>query len=280
MSVLAKLAEAGRLLARSFSAGGTEPARAEMQFVGQYTDWTQARRASAGYDSEVIVQQALRSALKVRSGEAPYERDGVLFEKIEHSFPLLAALLLAALTEKRLSVLDFGGAFGSSYFQNRGFLRAIPGFKWGIVEQEKFVASGRRHIAGDGLGFFFSVEECVREINPNFVLLSGVLSYIPDPLAALRQLVKLDLPFLCFDRTLVAVQGETRLTVQVVPPQIYQASYPCWIIKEEELLAPLRERYRRAYEFAALGGVLRLDGILAAFKGYLYARADVAARHW
>jgi putative methyltransferase (TIGR04325 family) len=41
------------------------------------------------------------------------------------------------LSQNKLSILDFGGALGSSYFQNRNILKNKLNFKWGIVEQEK-----------------------------------------------------------------------------------------------------------------------------------------------
>jgi putative methyltransferase (TIGR04325 family) len=265
----------GRLF-RPFQGSGAGSAHTANRFDGNYRTWSDAQRASTGYSAQAILERTLTAALKVKNGEAAYERDSVLFPEIEYSFPLLAALLLAASTEKRLSVLDFGGALGSSYFQNWRLLQGIADFHWGIVEQEEFVACGRQHIAQGPLQFFADTETCFREIDPNFVLLSGVLSYLPDPLALLRQLIARGPSFVCLDRTFVVVQGATRLTVQVVPSQIYEASYPCWIVKEAELLAPFAEAYRRVYEFEALGGSAHLEGLTGAFKGYLFARADLA----
>ena len=52
-----------------------------------------------------------------------YERDSVLFDTIRYSWPLLSDLLRAASEDQNhLSVLDFGGSLGSSYYQNRVFL--------------------------------------------------------------------------------------------------------------------------------------------------------------
>jgi putative methyltransferase (TIGR04325 family) len=249
----------------------------DIRFVGDYADWSQAQQASEGYAADRIADHVLQAAIKTKNEEAAYERDGVIFAEVQHSFPVLAALLLAALTEKqRLRVLDFGGAFGSSYVQNRGLLQHLEEFTWGIVEQGTFVARGRVHLESSALRFYPTIEECVDAIDPNFVLLSSVLSYLPDPLEVLGRLATEAPPFICLDRSLVAVEGKSRLTVQVVPPQIYEASYPCWILREDELLAPLRGRYRRAYDFKALGGELSLDGLKAAFKGYLFVRTDVA----
>lgn len=252
--------------------------RSQTSFVGDFADWSAAKRASVGYGAEEIAERALRAALKVKEGEAAYERDTVLFSSAEYSFPVVTGLLLAALAEERhLRVLDFGGAFGSSYFQNRGLLQQLEELRWGIVEQESFVARGREHIADNTLRFYSSIEGCLNDMQPNFILLSSVLNYLPEPLTLLNQLAGLGARFICLDRTLVALQGRSRLTVQIVPPEIYEASYPCWILREEELLAPLRSAYRRVYQFSALGGDVALDGLAGAFRGYLFVRADVPA---
>ncbi|MGH9176061.1 MAG: methyltransferase, TIGR04325 family, partial [Vicinamibacterales bacterium] len=259
-----------------FQSSSARSAAVAIRFDGNYRTWAEAQRASTGYDAQGILERTLAAVLKVKKGEAAYERDSVVFPEIEYSFPLLAALLLAAATEKRLSVLDFGGSLGSSYFQNRHLLRGVADLKWGIVEQAEVVACGRRHVAEGALQFFADAEDCLRQTSPNFVLLSGVLSYVPEPLSLLRQLVSHRPSFICLDRTLVAVRGATRLTAQFVPSQIYEASYPCWIVKEAELLAPFADTYRRVYAFDALGGGVSLQGLTGAFKGYLFARADVA----
>jgi putative methyltransferase (TIGR04325 family) len=56
--------------------------------------------------------------LKVKSGEAVYQRDSFIFDKIQYSWPLLSGLLwIASLNNSSLNVLDFGGSLGASYYQ-------------------------------------------------------------------------------------------------------------------------------------------------------------------
>ena len=248
------------------------------QFLGDYASWEAARRDSSGYDAPRILEQALQAILKVKSGEAAYERDTVLFDRIRYSFPLLAALHLAGAREGRLSVLDFGGALGSSYFQNRHMLAHTRDLRWGVVEQAHIAACGRARVAEGPLAYFDTTEECIAAIAPNFALLSGVLSYLERPLPFLDEILARGLPFVCLDRSFVSLEGGTRLTVQVVPPSIYEASYPCWILDEKELLARGHGAYRLAYDFdSADGGEVRLGGLHGRFRGYLYVRSDVAA---
>ncbi len=51
-------------------------------FKGEYPDWTMAQKASFGYDSEIILNKTKAALLKVKNGEAVYERDSLLFDKI------------------------------------------------------------------------------------------------------------------------------------------------------------------------------------------------------
>ncbi|MBN2143137.1 MAG: glycosyltransferase, partial [Candidatus Aureabacteria bacterium] len=63
---------------------------------GNYPSWEAALHDSKGYDSPDIFTKLKTASLKVKSGEAVYERDSVLFDKIEYSWPLLAGLMWIA----------------------------------------------------------------------------------------------------------------------------------------------------------------------------------------
>src|SRR5215475_3829712 len=94
---------------------------------GDYSSWEAAKKQAGSYDDGIILEKVEQAALKVRNGEATYERDSVLFDRIEYSWPLLAALMwVAARNKGKLTVADFGGSLGSSYFQNKVFLEGLP----------------------------------------------------------------------------------------------------------------------------------------------------------
>ena len=118
--------------------------------------------------------------LQVKNGTAVHERDSVLFPKVEHNFALLAGLL-QAVDNGELSVLDFGGSLGSSYFQCRPFLASLKSVRWSIVEQPAYVECGRREFADERLRFYRTVEECLENESPQVLLLSGVIHCLADP---------------------------------------------------------------------------------------------------
>jgi hypothetical protein len=78
------------------------------------------------YADVSIAKQVRFATRQVLAGKQAYERDGVLFDKIQYSWPLLSVLLWVALkNDGRLEVVDFGGSMGTTYFQNRKYLDPI-----------------------------------------------------------------------------------------------------------------------------------------------------------
>ncbi len=208
---------------------------------GNYKNWEEAKKSSAGYDSDAILQKVRLSLLKVKNGEAVYERDSVIFDEIQYSWPLLSGLLLAASNAKgNLRVLDFGGSLGSTYYQNKKFLNQLDSVSWSVVEQKHFVDAGKKDFEDERLKFYYDVTACVKEQKPNVLVLSSVLQYIEKPYELMDEILKNDFEFIIIDRTPFSKNKQIKL--QIVPPSIYIASYPCWFFEEEEFLK-LFEKY-------------------------------------
>ena len=199
-------------------------------FLGSYDTWEDARRASTGYDSPAILERMLAAALRVKHGAAAYERDGVVFAEVQYSWPTLAGLMWAAAeTGGDLKVLDFGGALGTTYFQNRRFLEGLKRVSWNVVEQPHVAAAGRQHIEDETLHFFDDIAAGCRERVPDLAIFSSVLQYLEHPRAILDQCLGLGIPRLLIDLTPFSDAAEDRICVQRVPPTIYDASYPAWV---------------------------------------------------
>ena len=147
-----------------------------LRFEGDFGTWEDASAASTGYGDASILAKVAEATLKVKRGEAAYERDSVLFDQIQYSWPLLAGLMWAAARSRsRLSVLDFGGALGSGYHQNRRFLDGLGEVRWGVVEQPHYVAAGRALFENEQLQFFDTIDECEAKLRPNVIVLGSVL---------------------------------------------------------------------------------------------------------
>jgi len=219
-----------------------------IQLRGNYRSWGEAQKHSCGYDSDLILNMVKDALFKVKKGEAVYERDSVLFEKIQYSFPVLAALLRVAVANNGyLSILDFGGSLGSSYYQCRGFLSDLKKLRWSIVEQQNYVGCGKKLFEDDELKFYYTIDECLQCERPNAVLLSSVIQYIEEPYALIERLVECEFPYMIFDRTPFHPGKSDIITVQHVPKKIYLASYPFRIFS----LTKFKKMFSDKYEIIA-----------------------------
>lgn len=219
-------------------------------WFGNYPSWEVALKDCNGYDTDEIISRVTAATLKVKIGEAVYERDSVLFDRIDYDWQLLAGLMwVTAQHAGTLNVLDFGGSLGSTYFQNRKFLSALKDVKWNIVEQAKFVKRGQEQMADDRLKFYGTIEECLLVTKPQVLLLSSVLSYIQEPYTLLDQFIQAQIPFLIIDRLPLINQSNDRLTVQRVSPHIYPASYPAWFFSQTKFMHFIEKHFEIVEEY-------------------------------
>ncbi len=207
----------------------------EYGFFGNYASWKEALADSDGYDSPIIFEKVKEAARKVKGGLAVSERDGVTFDTKKYSWPVVATLLWSASRhENNLNVLDFGGAFGSVYFQNIEFFKYLKNLRWVIVEQKKLSEHGRQYFQNEQLLFRDSLEEGLREIRPQVFLASSAIQYIENPYELLTKVVSSRFESVVFDRTPLWDENDC-LTIQKVSPRIYDASYSAWILNSTKL---------------------------------------------
>ena len=238
-------------------------------FMGDYATWDEALKKSSGYNSTNILEKVLKSTLKVKLGESVFERDSVLFDKVEYAWPVLSGLMWsAARNNGKLNVLDFGGALGTSYFQNYKFIKDFPEFYWNIVEQEHYVDAGQKYIQNEHLRFYPTIDACLMENSPNVILISGVLHYLPNPLSILRRLINIGASTFILDRTAYSNDlAKSSIKIQTVPPEIYEASYPVQFLIELDFINEFRKKnYVLIESFPSLD---QLDKA-ATWKGHIF----------
>ena len=282
MSLRSKIRKAVKLLTpplfllpfRQPVASDEAPSGAPPLYKGRYPSWEAAAQAATGYDAANILEIQRGAMRKVRDGMAVYERDSVVFDEIEYFFPSLAALaLIASRSGNKLSVLDFGGALGSSYYQNRGLLSHLAPLQWHVVEQPHFVATGQAEFETQQLRFFPDLAASWQAATPDVVLLSSVLQYLDDPMTLLREIADLAPRFILVDRTPVLDEGAERIVVQNVPPSIYPASYPCRLFAPRAIPAALADRYDLRYGFEAhIGTLITAGEAQGRYRGYFFER--------
>lgn len=240
-----------RILIRLFGLFNSKNEKVEITFTGNYLTWEDASVICSGYDSDIIINKVKESLELVRDGKAVYERDSVIFDKIEYSQPLLIGLLFAsALTEGKLKILDFGGSLGSTYYQNRKFLSNLQLVEWSIVEQEKMVSIGKSEFENKELRFFHTIDEAVKARKPETILLSSVLPYIKNPYDVLALIKSFNFETIIVDRTPFFIKDlPDRITIETVPPEVYTAKYPAWFFNYNTFLSFLSDQYELVETF-------------------------------
>jgi putative methyltransferase (TIGR04325 family) len=210
------------------------------------------------------------SLLKVKNGEVVYERDSVVFNQIEYSWPLLAILQKIAIENNHtLNLIDYGGSLGSSYFQNKDFLANFGNIQWNIVEQKKFVDVGKRYFESEQLSFFYTIEDCIELKESKVIVISNVIQYLESPLEFIQSLIAHKFDYIVFDKTSF-VKGESDvITVQIVPPEIYTASYPCRFFNEKNFLKEFENGYSLEYTFDV---PIQVNYENSYYKGFVFKR--------
>jgi len=246
-----------------------------LRYLDCPTDWALASKRSSGYDQPDILERVATATREVIAGRAHFERDSVLFHRPEFRFPVVAALLhVASLNGGRLSVVDFGGALGSAYWQSRPLLSGLQTVDWRVVEQSHYVERGRREFTTDQLSFHDTIADAAGTLGHGLALIGGALQFLESPKELLQCLAATQLSHLLIDRTPISQALDDRLCIQRTPKEIYPATYPSWIFSEARLLERLRPHWRVLADVGCDEGPCRTSGGFEfEFRGLYLERA-------
>ncbi len=219
---------------------------------GDYGDWARAQAACRDHGLGPMCESYARAYEAMAGKEGAFERDGRVMGAGRLDWPLLTACgALQAAGARRLTVLDFGGGFGSVYFQHRAWLAAFPEVRWAVVEQGEVVRRAREVVKDPQVRFFEGMEEAVACWGgPDIVCASGVISQLPDPEGFLAEVAALRAAWVFADR-ITQLEGEGRHWVarQKVPSVPYLAEGPFWFFDRDLFRVMLERYFRVAGEF-------------------------------
>jgi putative methyltransferase (TIGR04325 family) len=219
---------------------------------GNYKNYEEAQKKCKGYDQDQILNRIIETTLQVKNNEIAYERDGIAYDTLHMNFPLLKSLLyIASGNDNELTVIDFGGSLGTTYYQNLPYLKHLKKLRWCIIEQPKFVAAGKKDFENEHVKFYNTIEECMAENTPQLVLICNVLQYLEDPYQLLGDIKNTGIPYLLLDFVGYNNKNQDRMTIQHVPPVFYgiEASYPCCFFSRAKVEDKLSEGYEKEYEY-------------------------------
>ncbi len=244
-----------------------------VSFQGKFRDFKAACEiCGSGYGSDSIFEKVKNASLAVKEGKAAYERDGYLFYKKEYYLQLLTILYEVFFEYGECNVIDFGGSLGSTFFQNKDkLLRYIPQIKWDVVEQRHFVDWGKEYLEDENLKFHYTIHEVDR---CNLVLFGSSLQYLEDYHVFLKQVADRGIKYLIIDR--LPVSNEIWVSVEYVHEPIYEASYPLYILCEDEMI---REVNSLGYRLETVwikdaGEVWQVENKLIKEKTFLFVKEE------
>ncbi|MBI2791868.1 MAG: methyltransferase, TIGR04325 family [Gammaproteobacteria bacterium] len=242
-------------------------------FSGPYSSWQDALSHAKGYQDPLILERVKNSTLQAMHHKQSFIRDAIVDTKAQHAYPVYSALLKLMIENKgKLTVLDFGGGLGSTFFAFKQFCPKVVDIKWEVIEQPAFVECAKALGMQNEISFHEKIEslQCV----PDVILLSATLQYIEKPYELLRNLLALGTTSLIIDRTWFAKHPIDRIIVEHVPKHIYASSYPCWLLSYEKFIKYISEQFTEIHEFDSLEGSFRKNGFNICGKG-LFARKEV-----
>jgi putative methyltransferase (TIGR04325 family) len=221
-------------------------ARQHVSFKYGFRSWDEASREIPNtYADESIIEKVRTAALRVKSGEYPFERDGVLFDHVVPNWQLnyLIFMHLQQSNSSSLHILDFGGGLGTSYhqFKNSTITDNLQ-ISWVIVEQENFTRVGQREFSTRELSFLENLECCA--FDQKFIAIAlGVLQYLQDPFHYLQKLIDLNPEYIFIDATPFSRSGDDSISLQFVPSSIYSAAYVAHVFSWKNFITFLEIKY-------------------------------------
>lgn len=204
----------------------------KIKLIGKFSTWEDALKKSSGYNDPVILKKSKNSLKKIINNEAKFERDTVLFYD-EMPDTQLIAIIKKLYKHKNIKICDFGGSFGSSYFQNIPFLNKEK-IEWNIVEQKKITEYARRNVKIKKLNFYDNLDNVLKK-NIDLIIFSSVIQYLEAPYSILKKITKKKIVNLIVARTPFSNNIDT-IKVQIVPEHIYNSSYPVWIFNKKKFM--------------------------------------------
>lgn len=114
---------------------------------------------------------------------------------------------------RELTILDYGGACGSHYFDIKRFIPKDVSLKWYVVETEQMVKSAHeKEISNTELVFVSSLNDI--KSNINLIHSSCALHYVPDPYDMIMELIGIKAEWILFNRMMFNDNDRDFVTVQ------------------------------------------------------------------
>ena len=250
---------------------------ASIRYTKEYSNWKSAEENSLTYNNSIFFEK-LESNYDnlIKKNDYKYERDTVLFKEIQYSIPLLVFFFQIQKKIEDFDILDFGGSLGSTYYQNKELFKNTK-LKWGIVEQSKIVDLGKKKFEINPIKFFYSIQECIANNNPNVAIFSSVVQYLDNFENYIKDLEQSNIKYLILDRIPLTNLSKNIITVQITSKRIYKSSYPITFFSRKILMNFLEKNWDLVSELDSEidGKNFKYRGINIIYKAMLLKKRNV-----
>ena len=170
-----------------------------------------------------------------------------------------------AITDNRLTVLDFGGGGGYHYFIARAAIPMRIALDWMVIETPSMVRLAKSKLSTDELNFYDDINFASRGKDIDLIFASGSLQYCPDVFQTLDALMSIRARHLFITRTplssdhkFIAIQ-KSRLKDNGPGPMPSgfndcEITYPITISCKSEIERALRKKYSIRFSLKEEGG--------------------------
>ncbi len=217
-----------------------------------YTDYAEALADTHTYEDPQLIDLVSAKTLACRDSLAS---EPMHLVRSWHTLQTLFVLARIGI-EGPLRVLEVGGACGALYFEMSHFL-AEKIQAWHVVETPSMAKAARRLFQDDRLRFFDSLQEGIAGYEPDLIIASFVLPYLPNPIEFFGFLLDVGARYVYVCRTPVGVGIRVPLITKQTcdlsshgpgkAPKHFQdrkTSQPITIIPEQTLLNAIPQHYK------------------------------------
>jgi len=204
------------------------------RWTGNYSTFEEALSDATGYESDDIIDKTIK-----RGNEAIEQKEISIVSNIQ----LIASMFvcLNQLQKEKVNILDFGGATGGHYKLIKQFISNEVKLNYTVCETQALVRKAMKIFASDELSFVDDIKKI--NIKPDIVLSSGTLQYLAEPIKVYEEFFKLEPKFIVISRFPTIENERDQLTVQHVPKDVYNGTYPCWFFSRKKWEDILNKRY-------------------------------------
>lgn len=218
---------------------------------GEYSNWERAQDyCKDGYASNDIFKLDMDEAKQHQN----MYLEGEKYNQRYYYDILMYIYEYAIRTNKvQIKILDYGGGFGTVYYDLKHFFDRLPlEFIWIIMDQKKVSEYGKKYFEDNNLKFAMDFDETEKYLDGkcDIVIFGSCLQYIKDYKDIENKCISFDPELIMILKT--PVSEKSMIKVQSVNENrkynYYSAKYPLNIFNENDLLKVFSEKYKKIDE--------------------------------